>query len=141
MASTKNETEHVRLSSRLWLGGADCMITTLCNIMTGGGLTFFFVKYFGMDPGWSASCWLIFGIWNAVNDPLFGYISDKTKSRLGRRIPYIRYGSLMIAAVFVLSWVIWFGTGSNAQMFAQMLISLFLFDTLYTAIATSIYVM
>ena len=37
--------ENVPLSSRLWLGGADCMITTLNNILTGGGLTYFFVTY------------------------------------------------------------------------------------------------
>ena len=134
-------TEHVKLSSRLWLGGADCMIATLCNIITGGGLTFFFVSYFGMDPKWSATCWLLFGIWNAVNDPLFGYLSDRTKSKLGRRIPYIRYGSVIIALVFILSWTNWFDAGSNLQMFAQMLSSLFFFDMLYTAIATSIYVM
>ena len=134
-------TENIKLSSRLWLGGADCSITVLCNIVTGGGLTFFFVNYFGMDPGWSALCWLLFGIWNALNDPLFGYISDRTKSSLGRRIPYIRYGSLAIAAVFVLTWVVFFDTGSNLQMFIQMFLSLFLFDMLYTAIATSLYVM
>lgn len=133
--------ERVSLPSRLWLGGADCMITTLCNIVTGGGLTFFFVSYFGMDAGWSAACWLLFGVWNAVNDPLFGYISDRTKTKHGRRIPYIRYGAIAIAAVFILTWVIWFGTDSDAQMFAQMLISLFFFDMLYTAIATSVYVM
>lgn len=134
-------SETVRLSSRLWLGGADCMITTLCNIMTGGGLTFFFVNYFGMDPGWSAICWLLFGIWNAVNDPLFGYLSDRTNTKIGRRIPYIRYGSLLIAAVFSLSWGVFFDTGSDVQMFVQMLSALFFFDLLYTAIATSLYVM
>ena len=133
--------EQVKLSSRLWLGGADCSITVLCNIFTGGGLTFFFVNYFGMDAKWSALCWLLFGLWNALNDPLFGFISDRTKLKLGRRIPYIRYGSLAIAVVFVLAWVVFFDTGSNIQMFAQMFVSLFLFDTLYTAIATSLYVM
>lgn len=133
--------EHIKLSSRLWLGGADCMITTLCNIITGGGLTFYFVNYYGMDPGWSAACWMLFGIWNAVNDPIFGYLSDRTRSKLGRRIPYIRYGSMMIAAVFILTWVSWFGHQSDLQMFMQMLICLFLFDLLYTAIATSLYVM
>lgn len=133
--------EKVKLSSCMWLGGADCMIATLSNIMTGGGLTFFFVNYFKMSPALSGACWMLFALWNAVNDPLFGYISDKTKSKLGRRIPYIRYGALGIAAIFILSWVLWFGNGSDMQMFAQMLISLFIFDTLYTAIATSLYVM
>ena len=78
--------EKIKLSSRLWLGSADCMITTLCNIITRGGLTFFFVNYFKMDEGLSSLCWLIFGIWNAINDPLFGFISDKTNTKIGRRI-------------------------------------------------------
>ena len=125
----------------MWLGGADCSITTLNNILTGGGLTFFFVTYFGMSPAWSAACWLIFGLWNAVNDPIFGFISDHTKSKLGRRIPYIRYGAIIIAIVFVATWGTWFEPGNDVQMFIQMLVALFLFDTLYTAIATSIYVM
>ena len=133
--------ETVKLSGCLWLGGADCMITTLNNIVTGGGLTYFFVNYLGMSPASSALCWLLFGLWNALNDPLFGYISDRTKSGLGRRIPYIRYGSLIITAVFILSWTLWFGSRSNAALFAQMFLSLFMFDTLYTAIATSLYVM
>ena len=133
--------EKVKLSSCMWLGGADCSITTLNNILTGGGLTFFFVTYFGMSPAWSAACWLIFGLWNAVNDPIFGFISDHTKSKLGRRIPYIRYGAIIIAIVFVATWGTWFEPGNDVQMFIQMLVALFLFDTLYTAIATSIYVM
>lgn len=139
-----NETptqEKVRLSSCLWLGGADCMITTLNNIITGGALTIFFVDYLKMPAESSALCWLLFGLWNALNDPLFGYISDRTKSRLGRRIPYIRYGSIIVAAVFILSWTVWFPLRSNTALFAQMFISLFLFDSLYTAIATSLYVM
>ena len=133
--------EKVKLSSCMWLGGADCMITTLNNIVTGGGLTYFFVNYLGMSPASSALCWLLFGLWNALNDPLFGYISDKTRSVLGRRIPYIRYGSILIAAVFILSWTLWFPSRTNAALFAQMFTSLFLFDSLYTAIATSLYVM
>ena len=64
----------------MWLGAADCMIATLSSIITGGGLTFFFVNYFKMSPALSGLCWMLFGLWNAVNDPLFGYISDKTKS-------------------------------------------------------------
>ena len=139
--NTRPQGETVRLSSCMWLGGADCMITTLNNIVTGGGLTYFFVNHLGMSPASSALCWLLFGLWNALNDPLFGYISDKTKSGLGRRVPYIRYGSILVALVFILSWTVWFPSRSNAALFAQMFLSLFLFDSLYTAIATSLYVM
>ncbi|RME39265.1 MAG: hypothetical protein D6793_01330 [Thermoflexia bacterium] len=33
----------------------------------------------------------IYAVWNALNDPIFGYITDSTRSRRGRRIPYMRY--------------------------------------------------
>ena len=133
--------ENVRLASCLWLGGADCSITTLNNIITGGGLTYFFVNHLGMSAASSALCWLLFGLWNALNDPLFGYLSDRTKSRLGRRVPYIRYGSILAAAVFIASWTVWVPGASQTLLFFQMFLSLFLFDSLYTAIATSLYVM
>ncbi|MBQ3817204.1 MAG: MFS transporter, partial [Clostridia bacterium] len=85
--------------------------------------------------------WIIFGIWNAVNDPLFGYISDKTKSKIGRRLPYIRYGSLFYSLFFIITWFKWPIGSGQISMFIQLLAALFLFDTLYTAIATSLYVL
>ena len=36
-------------------------------------------------------------IWDAVTDPLMGYISDRTISRLGRRRPYLLYGAIPLA--------------------------------------------
>ena len=133
--------EKVPLSSKLWLCSADCLCTTLCSLLTGGGMTYFFTKFLGLGEGLASTVWIIFAIWNALNDPLFGYISDRTKSKLGRRIPYIRYGSFLYALFFIITWVKWPLGGSQAALFAQMLTTLFLFDTLYTAIATSLYVM
>lgn len=133
--------ERVPLSSKLWLCSADCLCTTLNSLLTSGGMTYFFTKFLGMQEGLASTVWIIFAIWNAVNDPLFGYISDRTKSKLGRRIPYIRYGAFFYALFFVLTWVRWPLGASQTALFIQMLATLFLFDTLYTAIATSLYVM
>ncbi|MBR5410038.1 MAG: MFS transporter [Clostridia bacterium] len=133
--------EKVPVLSKIWLSFADCMCGSLNGLLTGGGMTYFFTKFMGLDEGLAGIVWIIFGIWNAVNDPLFGYISDRTKSKLGRRIPYIRYGAFFYALVFVFTWFKWPFGGSQAAMFVQMLVTLFLFDTLYTAIATSLYVM
>jgi GPH family glycoside/pentoside/hexuronide:cation symporter len=137
----KEQGEKVPFKSAFPLAFADGMCGTLNGLVTGGGFSYFFTKFCGLDEGLAGIVWLIFGIWNALNDPLFGYISDRTKSRLGRRIPYIRYGSVIYAAVFILSWYIWPFGGSQAALFAQMLICLFFFDALYTAIATALYVM
>ena len=133
--------ENVPVSGKIWLSAADCLCGMLNGLLTGGGMTYFFTKFMGLGEELASVVWIIFAIWNAFNDPLFGYISDRTKSKLGRRIPYIRYGSLFYALIFVLTWVRWPFGGSQTALFIQMLSTLFLFDTFYTAIATSLYVM
>ena len=133
--------EKVPVAGKVWLSFADCMCATLNGLLTGGGMTYFFTKFMGLSEELASVVWIIFAIWNAFNDPLFGYLSDRTKSKLGRRIPYIRYGSFFYALVFVLTWFKWPFGGSQTVLFIQMLVTLFLFDTFYTAIATSLYVM
>lgn len=133
--------EKVPVSSKAWFSIADAMCGILNTLITGGTMTYIFTTYWGMESKYSAAVWLIFGIWNALNDPLFGYISDRTKSKLGKRIPYIRYGSVFYSIIFIIVWFRWPIGTSQISMFIQMLVSLFLFDTLYTAIATSIYVL
>ena len=96
--------EKVSVSSKFWLCSADCLCGTLSGLITGGGMTYFYTKYLGLDEGLASIVWMIFAVWNALNDPLFGYISDRTKSKLGRRIPYIRYGALLYGVIFILSY-------------------------------------
>ncbi len=84
---------------------------------------------------------MLFGVWNAINDPLFGYISDRTNSKLGRRIPYIRYGAPILILSFILFWLDVPGVNSQVGLFVQMLLVLFVFDSLCTAIAISLYIM
>lgn len=134
--------EKVPLKSKIWVAVADASCAMLNTFIVSIGLTYYFTTYRGMDAGLAAIAWLLFAIWNAVNDPLFGYISDRTKSGLGRRIPYIRYGAPIIGLSFILSWINFGGVNaSQTVMFIQMVLLLFIFDSLYTAIATSIYVM
>jgi GPH family glycoside/pentoside/hexuronide:cation symporter len=42
----------------------------------------------------AGSALLIGKIWDAVNDPLFGWISDRTTSRFGKRRVYMIFGAL-----------------------------------------------
>ena len=74
--------EKVSVSSKFWLCSADCLCGTLSGLITGGGMTYFYTKYLGLDEGLASIVWMIFAVWNALNDPLFGYISDRTKSKL-----------------------------------------------------------
>ena len=139
MDKVELKEEIVPLKSRIWVSAGDGSIALIQTIIGGGALTYYFTRVRGLDPAWAALVWIIFGIWNAVNDPLFGYLSDSTKNKLGRRIPYIRYGAPLIAIAYILSWLSWGGT--QFEMFLQFLIFLFFYDILYTAVATSLYIM
>jgi glycoside/pentoside/hexuronide:cation symporter, GPH family len=136
------QEERVPVKSRVWISIADSATAILQSLVAASALTYYFVKLRGLEAGLAGIVWLIFGIWNAVNDPLLGYISDRTKSKIGRRLPYIRYGAPILALAFILLWINIPGSeGSQNLLFLQMLGGLFIYDTLYTSIATNIYIM
>ncbi|MCB9507157.1 MAG: MFS transporter [Myxococcales bacterium] len=51
-----------------------------------------------------ATVMLLGRIIDGVTDPLVGYLSDRTRSRLGRRIPWILYGTLPLALTYAAIW-------------------------------------
>lgn len=134
--------EHVPLKSRIAISAGDASTAILQSLAASGALTYYFVSLRGLDAQLAGIVWLLFGIWNAINDPLFGYISDRTQSALGRRVPYIRYGAPIFVTGFVAFWLFIPGTDANqSALFIQLLLALFVYDILYTAIATSFWVM
>lgn len=77
----------------------------------------------------------IYGVWNAINDPLAGQLSDMTHSRYGRRIPYILFGSLPLVLSFVMLWWVPKGLLHNPSgLFVYFLAFAFLFDGLFTIV-------
>jgi GPH family glycoside/pentoside/hexuronide:cation symporter len=96
-------------------------------------LPIFYQDYLGLQARWWAVASVVYAIWNALNDPLFGYLSDRTRSRRGRRIPYMRYTAPFLALTFIL---VWFTPSRSGQvvLFAWMLGAMLLYDTAYTII-------
>ncbi len=58
----------------------------------------------GMNPVLVGVIGFLPRIFDAVSDPMMGYISDNTRSRWGRRRPYIFAGALMAGLVFAAMW-------------------------------------
>jgi len=113
--------------------GIAALGTSLISGVYGAMLTIFYQDYLGVSAKWIAAASLIYAIWNAINDPLFGYITDSTRSKHGRRIPYMRYTAPFLALTFVLVWLAPQGAG-DTTLFIWMLATMLLYDTCYTMI-------
>lgn len=70
-------------------------------------------------------------LWDAFSDPIMGSISDNTRSRWGRRRPYLLAGSVLCALTFPLTWCIPAGLSATTTI-AWLAIACFLFYTAYT---------
>ncbi|MFX1427665.1 MAG: MFS transporter, partial [Promethearchaeota archaeon] len=96
-------------------------------------ITFFYNTILGLDATLLGIAWLIFSFWNAINDPIFGFIEDHTKSeKYGRRIPYIRFGAPLYGLAFIFCWIPFVNVNSQIALFFNFFIVLFIFDTLFT---------
>ncbi len=91
----------------------------ICDM--GGNLFFtiigFYLLYFLTDvvhlaAGLAGTAMMIGKIWDAVTDPMVGYLSDNTRHRMGRRRPYIFYGSFFLLVSMVLMFT---SPGMNSQ--------------------------
>ena len=45
------------------------------------------------------------GVWDAIADPIAGYLSDRTRTKLGRRRPWLLASAIPISVAFVLLWM------------------------------------
>jgi len=71
---------------------------------------------------------------DAILDPIMGYISDQTRSRWGRRRPYIFVGAIIVGLVFMAMWQI-YSTNSETFNFIYFLLMSILFYLGYTIFA------
>lgn len=96
-------------------------------------LIFFYVDIVKLPPYLAVAAMAIYGIWNAINDPLLGYISDHTHSRWGRRTPYLAIGAIPFGLLYFLLWVPPFRDFNQVPLlFIYFLAMICLFDAVFT---------
>jgi glycoside/pentoside/hexuronide:cation symporter, GPH family len=76
------------------------------NLLPGslGVFSFFLLTAYGMDPLLAGLLGGLPRLFDAITDPIMGYITDNTKSRFGRRRPYIFAGAILTGVLFILLW-------------------------------------
>ncbi|TAH70338.1 MAG: MFS transporter [Anaerolineaceae bacterium] len=111
------------------------------DIYGGGGqiiISFFYLifltDYVKIQPALAGTVILISKVWDAVNDPLMGFITDNTRSRWGRRKPYFLVGFFAILAAYFLLWYP-ISHESEFVRFAYVLVTYLLYSTVSTIVA------
>lgn len=95
--------EKLHFTTKLAYGAGDFGPAITANILV-FYLLFFLTDVAGIPPALAGSVLMIGKIFDAINDPIIGLLSDRTRSRWGRRLPWILAGMVPFA---VLNWAQW----------------------------------
>ncbi len=96
-------TNELSRRQKLMYGAGDIGFSLTSTIL-GVYFLFFMIEVVGLRPAVAAIPIAIGKIWDIINDPIFGYISDRTRTRWGRRRPYLLFGALPLALTFTMLW-------------------------------------
>ncbi|NVM19276.1 MAG: MFS transporter [Candidatus Lokiarchaeota archaeon] len=129
----EKEKVHSRLGHLLYSLGA--VPSALPYNMIGSWLLTFYTIEVGLSLIEFGLLFMIYGFWNAINDPLIGFYMDKLKPKKGRRVPWIIYGTIPMTLGFIGLW--WVPFNTKDLIFLYGLIMLFLFDTGFTMCMTA----
>lgn len=100
-----------------------------------GGMVIVLNLGLGMNPALVGLLGALPRITDALTDPLMGFISDNTRSRWGRRRPYIFGGAIASGIIYALLWQLPLGQSENFY-FWFFLVGSIIFYLAYTVFAT-----
>lgn len=130
-------SERLPVRTKLFYGVGD-----VGNAMVNSAIQFFLLVFYTdgalIAPALAGSALLIGKIWDAVNDPLFGWISDRTTSRFGKRRVWMIFGAVPLAVSIVLLWRIPLGI-PDVAVFAWIALSFIFYDTMNTLTSVPYY--
>jgi GPH family glycoside/pentoside/hexuronide:cation symporter len=99
--------------------------------------TFYYVDVLGLAVVLAAAINTVYGLWDAVNDPLFGYLSDNTRTRWGRRRPWLTAGIPFYSAFLILVFAVPGSLRDGQWLFLYALVTALLYETASTVVGTN----
>jgi GPH family glycoside/pentoside/hexuronide:cation symporter len=94
-----------KLSTRIkWIYGSGDLGFSLTYTILAVYFALFLTDVVGVAPSVAALAIFIGSTWDYVNDPFIGHLSDRTRTRWGRRRPFLLFGALPFALAFMLLW-------------------------------------
>ncbi len=136
-AQQSPESEKLDLSTKIAFGAGD--LGTAITAMIGiSYLSPFLTDVAGLNPQLAGQTQLVGKVWDAVNDPMVGVLSDRTQSPQGRRYPWMIWGAIPFGVFFFLQWIVpHFSNNENANqwgLFWYYTAISILFNAFYTVV-------
>jgi glycoside/pentoside/hexuronide:cation symporter, GPH family len=137
METTNTDHKPLSLFTKVIYGSGDLGIAgwgTLRQIF----YAIFLTDVVGLEARLASFAALIGVIWDAINDPLVGMLSDRVNSRWGRRRPFLLFFSIPFGLAFLLMW--WAPPWKSQIVLAvHMTLAYIISDTLQTLVAVPFY--
>lgn len=96
-------------------------------------LLIFYTDVALIPPAIASSALLVGKVWDIINDPLFGWLVDRTNSRFGRFRVYLIFGAAPLAVCAAALWMVPSGLSPLAA-FIWIAVTYTIFDTLFTLV-------
>lgn len=119
-SSLQNKIQRLPFGIKLSFGIGD-ISNNIFIVTTGMYLLFFMTNVVGIAPALAGTMLLFPKLWDVVSDPIMGAISDITRSRFGRRRPYLLYGAVPFGLAF---FVLFIAPGHQTEFANALQISL-----------------
>jgi len=87
-----------------WLYGVGDLGFSLTTTIIAAYFAIFLTDVVGVAPRVAAAAIFVGLTWDYINDPIIGYITDRTRTRWGRRRPFLLFAALPLALGFTLMW-------------------------------------
>lgn len=131
------DRENLNFTTKLAYGSGDMGPAITANILV-FFLLYFFTNVAGLPAGLAGSILAIGKIGDAINDPIAGILSDRTRTRWGRRIPWMLWGAIPFGIFFFLQWIVpSFSKNPEVNswcLFAYYIAIAILFNSAYTVV-------
>jgi len=114
--------DKVPISQKAAFGAGHFVLNLLPGAL--GFFMFFLLTAFGMDPFLAGLLGGLPRIFDALTDPIMGFISDNTKSKWGRRRPYIFVGAILSGILFAVLWQLDAENGQTYNFWYFLILSL-----------------
>ncbi|HOP24971.1 MAG TPA: MFS transporter [Defluviitoga sp.] len=105
---------------------------TIPGQMIGAYLVFFYNDVLGIPLTMISLVTVFATIWDAINDPLFGYLSDRTRTKMGRRKPWM----LICIPLYCICYILLFSPPPKVQKGYLLVVYYAIFSMLTETLTT-----